>query len=115
VRLSVYEATNSHPADKAQVLSAKTAPDNTGRKVQDRSGATLTSGDQSESEADRTLTQRIRQAVVEENPPMRGLKEQHFTRPLCLLLEFYLPALAPAVFLEPSIAIPRSCTSCVNN
>ena len=32
--------------------------------MQDRTGATLTPGDQSESEADRTLTQRVRQAVV---------------------------------------------------
>jgi hyperosmotically inducible protein len=43
---------------------AETAPDNTGRNVRDRGGATLTPGDQSESEADRTLTQQIRQAVV---------------------------------------------------
>jgi osmotically-inducible protein OsmY len=57
-------ACNSQPAEKTQVPSAKTPPDNTGRNVQDRSGATLTPGDQSESEADRTLTQRVRQAVV---------------------------------------------------
>jgi len=57
-------ACNSQPAEKIQVPSAKTPPDNTGRNVQDRSGATLTPGDQSESEADRTLTQRVRQAVV---------------------------------------------------
>jgi hyperosmotically inducible periplasmic protein len=44
--------------------SAQTAPDNTGRNVRDRSGTTLTPGDQSESEADRTLTQQIRRAVV---------------------------------------------------
>jgi hypothetical protein len=44
--------------------SAQTAPDNTGRNVRDRGGATLTPGDQSESEADRTLTQQIRRAVV---------------------------------------------------
>jgi osmotically-inducible protein OsmY len=43
---------------------AQTAPDNTGRNVRDRGGATLTPGDQSESEADRTLTQQIRRAVV---------------------------------------------------
>jgi osmotically-inducible protein OsmY len=57
-------ACNSQPAEKTQAPSAKTPPDNTGRNVQDRSGATLTPGDQSESEADRTLTQRVRQAVV---------------------------------------------------
>ena len=41
-----------------------TAPDNTGRNVRDRGGATMTPGDQSESEADRTVTQQIRRAVV---------------------------------------------------
>ena len=43
---------------------AQTAPDNTGRNVRDRGGATVTPGDQSESHADRTLTQQIRKAVV---------------------------------------------------
>jgi hypothetical protein len=47
--------------------SAQTAPDNTGRNVRDRGGATLTPGDQSESEADRTLTQQIRRAVVSDD------------------------------------------------
>ena len=42
----------------------QTAPDNTGRNVRDRSGATMTPGDQSETEADRTVTQHIRRAVV---------------------------------------------------
>ena len=51
-------------AELAQAPPAQTAPDNTGRNVRDRGGATLTPGDQSESETDRTLTQRIRQAVV---------------------------------------------------
>jgi len=54
----------AHPAEKAQTPPAQTAPDNTGRNVRDRGGATLTPGDQSESKADRTLTQRIRQAVM---------------------------------------------------
>jgi osmotically-inducible protein OsmY len=49
---------------QAQAPPAQTAPDNTGRNVRDRGGATRTPGDQSETEADRTLTQRIRQAVV---------------------------------------------------
>jgi hyperosmotically inducible protein len=51
-------------AEKSQSPPSQTAPDNTGRNVRDRSGKTLTPGDQSESEADRTLTQRVRQAVV---------------------------------------------------
>jgi hyperosmotically inducible periplasmic protein len=57
-------AGTAQPAEQTQSPPAQTAPDNTGRNVRDRSGATLTPGDQSESEADRTLTQRIRQAVV---------------------------------------------------
>lgn len=44
-----------------------TDADNTGKNVRDRSEATLTPFDQSETEADRTLTQRIRQAVVEDD------------------------------------------------
>jgi osmotically-inducible protein OsmY len=57
-------ASSVHSLEMAQAPAAQTAPDNTGRNVRDRSGTTLTPGDQSESEADRTLTQRIRQAVV---------------------------------------------------
>ena len=49
------------PATKGE--AAEHAPDNTGRNVRDR-GDTVTSGDQSETEADRTLTQKIRKAVV---------------------------------------------------
>jgi osmotically-inducible protein OsmY len=48
----------------AQAPPAQTAPDNTGRNVRDRGGATLTPGDQAENAADRTLTQQIRQAIV---------------------------------------------------
>jgi hyperosmotically inducible protein len=44
--------------------AAPTAPDNTGRNVRDRGGVTRTPGDQSESEADRSVTQQIRRAVV---------------------------------------------------
>ena len=44
--------------------TAAAAPDNTGKNVRDRGGETKTPGDQSESEADRTITQNIRQAVV---------------------------------------------------
>jgi osmotically-inducible protein OsmY len=42
------------------------AADNTERNVRDRQGDTLTAEDQGNSEADRTLTQRIRQAVVDD-------------------------------------------------
>ena len=57
-------ACDSQPAAKDQASAAKVAPDNKERNVRDRSGETLTPGDQSESEADRTLTQRVRQAVM---------------------------------------------------
>jgi len=44
--------------------SAAVEPDNTGRNVQDRNEATKTPGDQSENEADRTITQTIRKAIT---------------------------------------------------
>lgn len=54
----------AHAADSTPSPPAQMAPDNTGRNVRDRGGATLTPGDQSETQVDRTLTQQIRQAVV---------------------------------------------------
>ena len=53
-----------HSTERSSTPPAQTAPDNTGRNVRDRGGDTLTPGDQSESQADRTLTQQIRKAVV---------------------------------------------------
>jgi hyperosmotically inducible periplasmic protein len=44
--------------------TAAVAADNSGQNVRDRNDATKTSGDQSESEADRTISQNIRQAVT---------------------------------------------------
>ena len=41
--------------------------DNTGRNARDRNGDTVTSGDQSETEADRAITQKIRRAVMEDD------------------------------------------------
>jgi osmotically-inducible protein OsmY len=61
--LGVYARTG-HSTERTTSPPAQTAPDNTGRNVRDRGGDTLTPGDQSESQADRTLTQQIRQAVV---------------------------------------------------
>jgi hyperosmotically inducible protein len=52
--------------DKSSTPAAQADPDNTGRNVRDRSGDTLTPGDQSESKADVELTQRIRKAVVDD-------------------------------------------------
>jgi hyperosmotically inducible protein len=57
-------AGTAHAREGTPPPPAPTAPDNTGRNVRDRGGATMTPGDQSESEADRTVTQQIRRAVV---------------------------------------------------
>jgi osmotically-inducible protein OsmY len=45
-------------------VSQTVAPDNSGRNVRDRDNQTKTPGDQSENEADRTITQNIRQALT---------------------------------------------------
>ena len=52
-------SSNDQPSQTAAVEA-----DNSGRNVRDRNDATKTAGDQSESEADRTISQNIRQAVV---------------------------------------------------
>jgi len=51
----------------AEQSAANTAADNTGKNVRDRSDAAVTPSDQSDNEADRTLTQRVRQAVVNDD------------------------------------------------
>ncbi len=57
-------AGTAYPAERTLSPPANMVPDNTDVNVQDRRGETLTPGDQSERAADRTLTQRIRQAIV---------------------------------------------------
>ena len=47
-----------------QVSQTAIEPDNSGRNVRDRDDQTKTSGDQSESEADRTISQNIRAAIT---------------------------------------------------
>ena len=64
--LSGYAGT-AYPQERTPAPPAQTAPDNTGRNVRDRGGATVTPGDQSENEADRTVTQQIRRAVVSDD------------------------------------------------
>jgi hyperosmotically inducible protein len=54
----------SQSGDTSTAPPAQTAADNTAKNVRDRAGSTLTPGDQSESQADLDLTQRVRQAVV---------------------------------------------------
>jgi hyperosmotically inducible periplasmic protein len=51
-------------SEEKQVSQTATEPDNSGRNVRDRSGDTKTPGDQPENEADRTITQNIRQAIT---------------------------------------------------
>jgi len=57
-------AGTTYPAERTLSPPANMVPDNTDVNVRDRRGETLTPGDQSERAADRTLTQRIRQAIV---------------------------------------------------
>jgi len=52
-------------AEKVDVKAAEpAAADNTEKNERDRKATALTPGDQGESEADRTITQRVRQGVV---------------------------------------------------
>ncbi|HEY7496474.1 MAG TPA: BON domain-containing protein [Candidatus Tectomicrobia bacterium] len=60
-------AAPAYSAEVPRAPAAQTAPDNTGRNVRDRGGATLTPGDQAENAADRTLTRQIRQAIVDDD------------------------------------------------
>ncbi|HEX2929106.1 MAG TPA: BON domain-containing protein [Candidatus Binatia bacterium] len=50
--------------EEKQVSQTAVEPDNSGRNVRDRDDQNKTPGDQSESEADRAITQSIRQAVT---------------------------------------------------
>jgi len=61
--LGSYAGT-AYTAEKTATPPAQMAPDNTGRNVRDRNGDTLTSGDQSENQADRTLTQQLRRELM---------------------------------------------------
>jgi len=54
---------SKNPSEDKQV-SQTVAPDNSGRNVRDRDNQTKTPGNQSENEADRTITQNIRQAIT---------------------------------------------------
>jgi len=50
--------------EEKQVSQATVEPDNSGKNVRDRNDQTKTAGDQSENEADRTISQNIRQALT---------------------------------------------------
>jgi hyperosmotically inducible protein len=60
--------TQTAPAQQAAKGPDDAVPaDNTDKNERDRNSATLTPGDQGESEADRTITQQARQSVVAED------------------------------------------------
>jgi osmotically-inducible protein OsmY len=54
---------SKNPSEDKQV-SQTVEPDNSGRNVRDRDNQTKSPVDQSENEADRTITQNIRQAIT---------------------------------------------------
>jgi hyperosmotically inducible protein len=60
----VIGCSRDREARQTSQSSAAVEPDNTGRNVRDRGGETKTPMDQSENEADRTITQHIRQAII---------------------------------------------------
>ena len=51
-------------SEDKQVSQTAVEADNSGRNVRDRNDQTKTPGDQSENEADRTITQNIRQVIT---------------------------------------------------
>ena len=57
-------ACSKNRSDNKQVSQTAVEPDNSGRNVRDRNDQTKTPGDQSENEADRTITQNIRQVIT---------------------------------------------------
>lgn len=66
--LILFAASSKDPAESNRVSqSTAVEPDNSGRNVRDRTDATRTAGDQSESEADRTITQSLRKAITDDD------------------------------------------------
>jgi osmotically-inducible protein OsmY len=59
---------SKEPSENTQTSkSTSVEADNTGRNVRDRDDATKTSGDQSENEQDRKITQEVRKAVTSDD------------------------------------------------
>ena len=67
--LSIFLITgcSKNESEDKQVSQTAVEPDNSGRNVRDRDNQTKTSGDQSESEADRTISQNIRAAITSDD------------------------------------------------
>lgn len=59
--------TRDQEAVRVNTDSAKPAADNTDRNERDRKDTALTPGDQGENEADRGITQQVRQSVMKED------------------------------------------------
>ena len=55
---------SKNQSEDKQAAQTVVEPDNSGRNVRDRDNQNKTSGDQSESEADRTISQNIRAAIT---------------------------------------------------
>ena len=60
----IVVACSKDRAANEKVSQTAPAPDNTGTNVRDRNDQTKTAGDQSENEADRTISQNIRAALT---------------------------------------------------
>ena len=73
--------------------TSTTDADNTGRNVRDRSGQTMTPGNQNENEADRTITQSIRQALMDDDALSTNAKNikklSNFEPKLAIFDEFW--------------------------
>ena len=65
--LAVFGCSRDRDARQPAQSSAAVEPDNSGRNVRDRNEATKTPTDQSENEADRTITQNIRKALSDDD------------------------------------------------
>jgi hyperosmotically inducible protein len=66
--VSLVFGCSKDPAESNRVSqSTAVEPDNSGRNVRDRNNATQTAGDQSENEADRTITQSLRKAITDDD------------------------------------------------
>jgi hypothetical protein len=62
---SSSSSTSSRDSTEPGNAAANKPADNTGRNVRDRSGDTLTPGDQGGSESDRDITQKIRRSITQ--------------------------------------------------
>ena len=62
--MSLLVVAGCHKKEEPPDSRAAVNADNSGRNVRDRDDATKTPGDQAENDADRTITQNVRKAIV---------------------------------------------------